>query len=66
MRLFDVCTKKVFERDGEKKEKWYKAGIMKITDRGHHYLRLFHQPQNDFYLFEREPKEDVIQLENET
>ncbi len=56
MKLYDVCTRKVFEKDGEKKFKWYRAGIMKETDTGRKYLRLFHQPMTDFYLFEKEEK----------
>ena len=66
MQLFHVCTKKEFEQNGEKKLKWYKAGLLKITDRGRFFLRLFHQPEIDFYLFEseRENQENVMQREN--
>lgn len=52
MRLFHVCAKKEFEQNGEKKTKWYKAGILKMTDRGRLFLRLFHQPEVDYCLFE--------------
>jgi len=66
MRLFDVCTKKIFEKDGEQKVKWYKAGTMKTTEKGNTYLRLFHQPENEFFIFEKslEPKLETIQIEN--
>ena len=57
MKLYDVCTRKFYEKDGEKKSKWYRAGSMKETDKGAMYLRLFHQPMTDFYLF---PKEETI------
>lgn len=66
MRLFHVCAKKEFEKDGERKIKWYKAGIMKINDRGRLYLRLFHQPEVDFHLFEsnKEPRMETVQTDN--
>jgi hypothetical protein len=63
MKLFDVFTKKVFEKDGEQKVKSYKAGAMKITDRGNMYLRLFHIPDTDFYIQEREPNMPIIEME---
>jgi hypothetical protein len=54
MQLFDVCTKRVYESDGEKKVKWYRAGFMKTTERGSTYIRLFNQPDIDLYVFPRE------------
>jgi len=53
MKLFDVCTRKFYEKDGEKKVKWYRAGIMKETDKGSRYLRLFSNPETDFFIFEK-------------
>ena len=53
MRLFDICTRKFYEKEGEKKVKWYRAGIMKETDKGTMFLRLFHQPETDFFIFEK-------------
>ena len=55
MKLYDVCTRKFYEnKEGIKKIKWYKAGVMKETDKGTKYLRLFNQPETDFFLFEKE------------
>jgi hypothetical protein len=65
MRIFDVFTKKVFEKEGEKKAISYKAGMMKITDRGSIYLRLFHQPTTDFFIYEREPEMPIIETEKQ-
>jgi len=59
MRLFDICTRKFYDKEGEKKVKWYRAGVLKETDQGTRFIRLFHLPEIDFFLFEREePKED--------
>ena len=63
MRFFDVFTKKVYEKDGEQKVISYKAGMMKITDRDNIYLRLFHNPNIDFFIREREPNMPVIDAE---
>jgi hypothetical protein len=54
MKLFDICTRKFYEKEGEKKIKWYRAGILKETDRGSRFLRLFNQPETDFFIFEKE------------
>lgn len=62
MTLFDVCTRITFEKDGEKKTKWYKVGLMKVTDNGKKYLRLFHQPETEYFLFEKiKPEPDQPQ-----
>lgn len=63
MQLFDVCTKRVYEIDGEKKVKWYRAGFMKTTERGSTYIRLFHQPDVDLYVFKKEIELPAIQAE---
>jgi len=62
MQIFIICTKRIFEKDGVVKTKWYKAGILKVTDKGHKYIRLFHQPETEFYIFEAKPKMEEIQL----
>ena len=66
MRLFHICTKRVYEKDGERKVKWYKAGILKISDNGRQYIRLFHQPMIDFYVFESNPPEVISENKSET
>jgi hypothetical protein len=57
MKLFHICTKKDYEKDGEKKTKWYRVGFLKEADSGRKYIKLFHQPQTEFYVFEREDKD---------
>lgn len=65
MQLFDVCTRKFYDKDGEKKVKWYRAGIMKTTEKGSTYLRLFHQPQTDFFIFEKQELEPTAENQTE-
>lgn len=57
MQLFNICTKKEYENNGEKKIKWYKVGVMKIADSGKKYIKLFHQPLTEFFVFDKE--EDI-------
>lgn len=60
MRLFDICTRKIYEKDGEKKVKWYKAGVLKEADSGKQYIRLFQYPTVDFFVFGKdEAKKEV-------
>ncbi|TND10143.1 MAG: hypothetical protein FD123_391 [Bacteroidetes bacterium] len=56
MRLFDVCTRVVYNKGGEQKVKWFRIGIVKTTNAGKTYLRLFQQPETDFFVFDREAK----------
>lgn len=58
MRLFHICTKREFEKDGEKKAKWYKVGTLKVADSGVQYIRFFHLPMVDFFVFENKPAEE--------
>jgi len=53
MQVFNICTKKEYEKSGEKKVKWYKVGVLKIADSGKQYIKLFHQPLTEFYVFDR-------------
>ncbi|MBP6977623.1 MAG: hypothetical protein KBB71_04845 [Lentimicrobiaceae bacterium] len=54
MKLFDICTRKIYEKEGQKKMKWYRTGILKETDQGTRFLRLFNQPETDFFIFEKD------------
>jgi hypothetical protein len=63
MRLFDICTRKFYEKDGEKKVRWFRAGFMKETDKGSMYIRLFQQPETDFLVFENKEKETITPAE---
>lgn len=62
MKLFDVCTKRIYEVSGEKKVKWYRAGFMKTTEKGNTYIMLYNQPDVDFHVFPKEELMKEIQL----
>lgn len=54
MQLFNICTKKEYENNGEKKIKWYKVGVMKIADSGKKYIKLYQQPLTEFFVFDKD------------
>ena len=54
MKLLNICTKKDYEKNGERKVAWYKIGILKIADSGKKYIKLFHQPDTEYFVFERD------------
>ncbi|MEO8087533.1 MAG: hypothetical protein ABI763_11970 [Bacteroidota bacterium] len=64
MQLFNICTKKDFETNGEQKTKWYKVGLMKIADSGRKYIKLFQQPQTEFFVFDKEENKQVSEPGN--
>lgn len=53
---WEVFTRKEYEENGEVKELWFKAGLIKVRPNGKKYLILFQQPNTDFFIFE--PRED--------
>ena len=65
MQLFNICTKKHYEKDGEHKTKWYKIGILKIAESGKKYIKLFHQPDTEFFVFERDENIQAVETKKE-
>lgn len=53
-KLFDVLTRKIYDENGERKLKWYKVGYLKETDKNTKFLRLFQQPDTEFFISEKE------------
>lgn len=53
MQLLDICAKREFTKNGETKVKWYKVGTLKIADSEKKYIRLFQQPQTEFFVFDQ-------------
>lgn len=53
MKILDICVKREFTKNGEAKLNWYKVGSLKIADSGKQYIRLYHQPQTEFFVFDQ-------------
>jgi hypothetical protein len=58
MQILNIYTRKIYEKDGEKKVQWYKAGFMKVSDNGRKFIKLFHQPNVDFFVVDPEEKNE--------
>lgn len=54
MKLFNICTREDYEKEGERKSTWYKVGLLKEADSGRRYIKLFHQPQTEFFVFDKD------------
>ena len=61
MQVLNICSKKEYEADGEKKVKWYKVGFLKIADSGKQYIKLFLFPETELFVFDRD--QEVGKLE---
>ena len=57
MDYYDICTKREYEENGEKKAKWFRVGNLKVTSNGRQYIRLFQQPNTTFYVFSQDNDE---------
>ena len=67
MRLFHVCTRSDYEKDGEKKRKYYKTGELHIDEAaGRMFLRLYQTPEIRYYFFDTEEKLPEIDADTHT
>jgi hypothetical protein len=64
MKLFNICTKQTYEKDGAEKAKWLVCGTLKELDDGKRFITLNHLPDVSFYVFEPKKKETVSSNEN--
>jgi hypothetical protein len=54
MKLFNICTRKDFDKEGIRKSVWYKVGLLKEADSGRMYIKMYHQPSTEFFVFEKD------------
>jgi len=59
MKFEDICTRKEFESNGQKKVTWLKCGTMRTNDKGHRFIELNHLPGVIYFVFERKEKEQA-------
>lgn len=58
MKFENICTKKEYESNGEKKVTWLRCGTLRTNDEGKKFIELNHLPGVTFYVFEPKPKEE--------
>ena len=58
MKLFNICTKKEYQKDGVTKTIWLNCGTLREIDDGKRFIELNMFPGTSFYCFPPKPKED--------
>lgn len=58
MKILGIYTKRKFEMNGEMKIQYFRAGFLKISDSGRQYIRLFNQPDTDFFIIDTKKGEE--------
>ncbi len=66
MLIYDICVRRNYEKEGEKKVIWYKVGFLKVAETGKKYIRLFQQPNTDFFVFENKEKQEETTEEKQS
>ena len=59
MKLWNICTKKTYEKNGEEKAIWLRVGTLKETDQDKKFIELNMFPKESFYVFENKPKANM-------
>lgn len=54
MRLFTICSRLEYEKNGEKHHRWFSVGELIINESGKMHMRLYQLPETRFYLFDKE------------
>ncbi len=53
MKVFNICAKRKYIKDGKLEIKYYKVGTLKVREDGQRFLLLFQQPQVQYCVFEQ-------------
>lgn len=56
MKYWDICSRKEYEKNGEKKTVWLKCGTLRETNEGKRFVELNMFPMTSFYVFEPKAK----------
>jgi hypothetical protein len=60
VKIFNLCTKKSYEKNGETKTVWLTCGTLRETEDGKRFVELNHLPGITFYCFEPRKKEPSL------
>jgi hypothetical protein len=53
----NICTKREYEKNGEKKTTWMNVGTLSTSKEGKQYINLNMFPDTTFFVFEPKEKE---------
>lgn len=59
-KIYSICAEHTHEVNGEEKTTYKNVGIVKVTERGGWFLRLFHQPGVTYRVFASDDDLPVI------
>lgn len=60
MKFYNICSKQTYKKkDGTEKTNWLKVGILKEGEDGKKYVSLNLVPNESFYVFEMEEKQEA-------
>jgi len=62
MQLLKICTAIDYEKNGEKCRVWQKVGELFNDDSGRMFIRMYHQPETRFYVFDIDEKISMVEL----
>ena len=67
MRIFNICTRRDYLKDGEQKRKYYKTGELHVDEStGRMFMRLYQSPDIRYYFFDTEEKLPEIDADTNT
>ena len=58
MKIYDICTPKKYEKDGEEKTSWLQVGSLRVTEKGQKFIELNMNPNVQYMAFPRKTKEE--------
>ena len=56
MEYRDICTKREYEQNGQKKVSWLKVGTLRIVDEEKMFIELNILPTTSLYVFKKKEK----------
>ncbi len=54
----DICTKKVYQKEGVEKVTWLKCGTLRVNDAGKEFIELNQSPDITLFVFPKKEKEN--------
>lgn len=63
MKIYNLCTKKEYETQGQKKTAWLPVGVLRETEEGKKFIELNILPGQTIYCFEPKPRPESRQEE---
>jgi hypothetical protein len=63
VKIFNICSKKTYQKDGVEKAIWLICGTMRELENGNRFIEINHLPGTSFYVFDQKKKDDAPKQE---